>query len=201
MGEELIGLIDFCKDGFDIKDDRISLIGYSMGGTGAIELAAAYPSVFSKVVAIGAGIDGITNSTRPYIQNVGDYELRDDIYASLRVVKKNNSDQYEPDTMKYLYAPEENRYRAVTNNEILQAEEFKKSRIAAIAEALKNSNTKFWIISGGKDIEIDISIPTSLCGYFDEDKVKFEIKEELSHAKLVEACPEMRDKLWSFLVG
>jgi esterase/lipase len=44
------------------NDGTVSLIGFSSGGTGAIELAAMEPTVFTTIVPLAAGLHNVTDS-------------------------------------------------------------------------------------------------------------------------------------------
>ena len=59
---ELIGLIDDIVNVYSINKDNISLMGYSMGGTGTVNLAAAYPGYFSKIAFLSGSAINIENT-------------------------------------------------------------------------------------------------------------------------------------------
>ena len=58
---ELIGLIDDIVNVYSINKDNISLMGYSMGGTGTVNLAAEYPGYFSKIAFLSGSAINIEN--------------------------------------------------------------------------------------------------------------------------------------------
>ncbi len=55
--EALMQLIDRVCEEKQIDRSRISLTGHSMGGTGAWELALAYPDVFSRIAPMSGSVD------------------------------------------------------------------------------------------------------------------------------------------------
>jgi pimeloyl-ACP methyl ester carboxylesterase len=55
--EDLKALLDY------LKIDKAHLVGFSMGGTIALNFAAHYPERVNKIVAVDADIDGFTNYT------------------------------------------------------------------------------------------------------------------------------------------
>ena len=55
------GLITSVVKEYSIDKEKISLVGHSMGGTGAFSLAAAYPTLFSRVMPMSGSI---TNNER-----------------------------------------------------------------------------------------------------------------------------------------
>ena len=60
INSELIGLMDNVVNTYGINKNNISLMGYSLGGTGTVNLASAYPSYFSRI-AILSGSARTTN--------------------------------------------------------------------------------------------------------------------------------------------
>ena len=55
--DEVIKLIDSVTEEHNIDEDRISLTGHSMGGTGVFKIALAYSENFSAIAPLSAGID------------------------------------------------------------------------------------------------------------------------------------------------
>ena len=56
---ELIRLIDNISNTYTINKDNISLMGYSLGGTGTVNLAAAYPTYFSKIAFLSGSAKNV----------------------------------------------------------------------------------------------------------------------------------------------
>ena len=69
-GTEIINLITACKQKYKDGDTSlisdVCLLGYSMGGTGAWEMVSAYPEIFKRVITVAGGLDGVTNTNKPY---------------------------------------------------------------------------------------------------------------------------------------
>ncbi len=59
---ELIALIDNIAYTYEIDRDNISLMGYSLGGTGTVNLAAAYPGYFSRIAFLSGSAMDIENT-------------------------------------------------------------------------------------------------------------------------------------------
>ena len=59
---ELIGLIDDIADTYSINKNNISLMGYSMGGTGTVNLASAYPGYFSKIAFLSGSARNVDDT-------------------------------------------------------------------------------------------------------------------------------------------
>ena len=56
MKSELKQLIDTVADNYAVNKNNISLVGYSLGGTGTVNLAAEYPGFFSKIAPISGSV-------------------------------------------------------------------------------------------------------------------------------------------------
>lgn len=195
-GSEVIGLVEYCKREYGIDADNISVMGYSLGGTGAVELASAYPEVFSRVLSVAGGIDGVTNNIRPYL-NGKRMQLSDTLYPDLRVT--NDSGVYEKSKMKYLYAADGNKYKA-TGDAAVQAEEFAEQRIADISASLRSSGAEVWLIVGSKDAEVKPEIAARLCEAIASDNARCEILDGYSHAKAIAHCLTITEEMVAFLV-
>lgn len=56
IGLSIKELIEYISETYEIDSSRISLTGHSMGGTGAWELAVAYPEIFSCIAPMSGSI-------------------------------------------------------------------------------------------------------------------------------------------------
>ena len=56
-GAEIVNLVTACKQKYYNLIGDVCLLGYSLGGTGAWELASAYPEVFQRVLSVAGGLD------------------------------------------------------------------------------------------------------------------------------------------------
>lgn len=61
---ELTEFIDSLSDKYDADKNNISLVGFSLGGTGTINLATAYPGYFSKIAPIAGGARYIDETSK-----------------------------------------------------------------------------------------------------------------------------------------
>ncbi len=168
-GQEIVDLINYYKNSedYNIKNERVSLWGYSIGGTGAVELANMYPEVFDRVVSVAGGLDGLTNKIRPYIPNVGRKDI-DDEYPEL-VIGIKGTDSYEKSHMKYLYAkPDSVYYADPTTAAGTAATAFRARRIDDIADNLTNNSIKLWAIIGTTDEQVNHSVLYDLCTVMNE---------------------------------
>ena len=197
-GDEVIELIEYCKRTYGVNNGPVNMIGYSMGGTGALEVAAAYPDSFDRMVVIAAGIDGVSNNTRPYDKEKGILELDDSVYPKLRVTRKNDSGKYEKETLKNLFSGDE-RYRAQTKEEISQATALKDQRISEMAECFNNSGIVIWAATGSKDTEADASVIGQLFSLINTDGSEYELLEGFSHTKTLDFCTNRRNDIVSFI--
>lgn len=57
---ELMGLINIVAEKYAINKSNISLMGFSLGGTGTINLATSYPGYFSRIAPIAGGAINMT---------------------------------------------------------------------------------------------------------------------------------------------
>lgn len=197
-GAEIKGLVEHCKREYGIDADSIGIMGYSLGGTGAIELACAYPELFSNVLSVAGGIDGVTNHFRPYIQGQGRLQLSDSLYPLLRVV--NDKGTYEKNYMKYLYAAEGNKYKA-EGDAAVSAISFAEERIAKLAEALRSAGTDVWLIAGSLDAEVKPEVSAQLCDAIASDKAKCDTLAGYSHAKALTHCLTVKEQIIDFIVN
>lgn len=69
IGSSLITLIDEVAANYKIDTNNISLTGHSMGGTGTLMLAKAYPDTFSRIAPCSGSIR-ITNDDLTIFQNM-----------------------------------------------------------------------------------------------------------------------------------
>ena len=199
-GKELSELIEHCIRELNIDEDAVSLIGYSLGGTGAVELAAAYPELFDRVVSIGGGLDGVTNNTRPYIQNKGRLELGEDLYPELRALNINGT-AYEKETMKYLYAPEDGRYHTASREEKQAAHSFKAERIASVAEALLSNNVSLWMITAENDAETAPSVYSELYDAVGEGNSRLDVIPDCGHSAVLNEVLYNTEEILDFITG
>ena len=72
---------------FQIDRDRISLTGHSLGGSGAWELAAAFPGMFSRV----APLSGSVFSTEESLEALSQTEVWTFVGSADTIVKPENS--------------------------------------------------------------------------------------------------------------
>ncbi len=147
-GDELADLVAKVKDNMSIS--HVALIGFSSGGTGAWELAAAYPELYDRILPIAGGIDGVTNHIKPYIDGtrsgLDNYMEKD--YSALSV-----NGVY----MRSLYTPKEE-YRE--DSELTRG--FMQDRLDDIAERLKDK-VKVWTVLGSADTQVVPSAVQELC--------------------------------------
>ena len=59
IGDSLYCLIQKTVSEFSIDEDNISLTGFSMGGTGTWNLAAAYPALFARIAPLAGSARGV----------------------------------------------------------------------------------------------------------------------------------------------
>jgi hypothetical protein len=131
-----------------------------------MELAAAYPEAFDRVISVAGGLDGVTNNNRPFVNGE-----RMDIssYPELLVLKSGSTSEYEKETMKYLYAAEGNKYKTDSP----QAHSFKDMRMSNTANALNSSDVKLWTVVGSKDVEVEHSVSVDLCDMVNNAKCQY----------------------------
>lgn len=197
-GAELIELIDYCKREYGISAERVNMLGYSMGGTGAIELAVLYPHAFGKIVSVAGGLDGVTNSTRPWTADGARYELNES-YSQLKVPKEGTDSEYESETMKYLYETVKEKYTAATQEEMAAATDFMEKRVAAAADALKQNEIKLWLIASTNDVEVEYSVSKAIADAAGEEYVHCDIITGYSHSKMLEYAQQDYEEIISFL--
>ncbi|MBR5515137.1 MAG: alpha/beta hydrolase [Clostridia bacterium] len=201
-GAEIVELIKYCEREYKTDANRVSVIGYSLGGTGAVELAAAYPDVFSKAVSVAGGLDGITNNIRPYIQGYGRIQLSESYYPELRVLNS-DSTAYEKNYMKYLYEANANKlkYLAQSDGEIAAANKFKTERIKELSDIFNKSSVDLWTIVGSKDAEVEYSVHDLLCTSVTNGNAKSTVLEGYSHSKALTYCLDQKSEIIDFLIN
>lgn len=194
-GEELTELVEYCQREYGIDPNKVSIMGYSLGGTGAIEVAAAYPTVFKRVICVAGGLDGVTNNTRPYMN-----KKRIDLtyYPELKVLKNTSTTEYEEETMRFLYAGEGNRYLAATDAQKQQALAFEAGRIADIAHKLSFGKTMLWTIAGELDAEVTPTLSQRLCKSM-AGNARYTYLEGCSHAATLRACLEYAEDIKTYI--
>ena len=69
MKEGIMRLITFVKNEHEINEDRISLTGHSMGGTGVWMLALAYPNTFSAIAPLSGSVT-LTNVNTEKLKSI-----------------------------------------------------------------------------------------------------------------------------------
>ncbi len=62
INSELIDMIDNTANTYHIDKSNISLTGYSMGGTGAVNLAADYPGYFSRIAFLSGSTRNVAET-------------------------------------------------------------------------------------------------------------------------------------------
>jgi len=197
---ELAELVGYCEREYGIDKENVSIAGYSLGGTGAIEVAAVYPEVFSRVLSVAGGLDGVSNNTRPYVQGVGRFKLDDSDYSALRVLKSGSSTEYEKEKMKYLYAASGDICLALSTDEKAAARTFENERINTVADVLKDNEISLWTIVGSKDVEVEPSVSERLCDAVGET-AKNDNVEDYSHAMIIDHCRDIRDEITDYLLN
>ena len=60
VGADLMSLIRYIRNTYNVSSSRVSLTGHSMGGTGTWGVAAAYPASFSKIAPCSGSINNTT---------------------------------------------------------------------------------------------------------------------------------------------
>ena len=60
----IIGLIDNVVNAYHINKNNISLMGYSLGGTGTVNLASEYPSYFSKIAFLSGSAINVREAAK-----------------------------------------------------------------------------------------------------------------------------------------
>lgn len=193
-GEEIVKLVNLVKSKHNIS--YVAVVGFSLGATGAWELAAAYPDVFNRILPIAGGLNGVTDHIKPYVQPTGSGENMVDghrldftgeyaAYASLSV---------DGLYMKSLYTPKE-AYRV--NNELTVG--FKDKRINDVSGKL-NGKVCVWAIVGATDNQVEPSISTSLCSKISDAKcTKLTIGGH--EATVEEALKSMSNEILGYLLG
>ena len=66
---DVMKLISFVSEEYDINEDKISLTGHSMGGSGAWMLALAYPNTFSAVAPLSGSVK-LTDANINKLKNI-----------------------------------------------------------------------------------------------------------------------------------
>jgi len=200
-GAELKELVGFCQREYGIDSGNVSIMGYSLGGTGAIEVASAYPETFTRVFSAAGGLDGVTNNSRPYIEGTGRLDINTETYKALRVLKENSTTEYEKETMKYQYAASGNKYLTITKEEIDAAKAFEIQRITEIAGIFNNDDILVWTVVGDRDTEVAPSVSAELCDTIGSNKAKCDVIEDCSHAGAISYCLEIKSEIISFLLN
>ncbi len=195
---ELIALVDYMKREYSIDPDKVSVIGYSMGGTGAVELAYAYPDTFARVLAVAGGLDGVTNNTRPYI---GSSRMSLDAYPALRVPSPSDISQYESETLKYLYDSANSRYMAQTRDEKAQAKAFRRDRTNSVAKCFNRNRVSLWAVMGGADVEVESAVLKGICSRMHVSLGRCDVYGGYSHSMLVKLCPELKEEIIRYLLN
>lgn len=199
-GEELNLLISSLKNEYGIDEKAISLIGYSMGGTGALELASAYPEVFSRVVALAGGLDGVSNNNIPYVRGEGRMQLSDEFFPELRIPTGKEAPLYEPEKMKFAYAAEGSSAFAESDEEKAQALEFKNKRTEETAECFKKQSTSVWLLIGENDAEVSPSVSEGIFNILG-DAARCDIIAECGHSGILNTAIEKNEEIIDFLVN
>jgi len=199
-GKDIAELVGYCEREYGIDTENVSVIGYSLGGTGAVELAAEYPGLFKNVISVAGGLDGVTNNIRPFTggQRI---QLSDTLYPELRVLNA-NSNGYEKNYMKYLYESNINKlkYLAQSEAEIKAAQDFMYDRLDAVSKSFKNSSSRLWTIVGSLDAEVEYTVHEILCGYIGSGNSKCDVLQDFSHSKTLSACLENKNEIIDFLL-
>lgn len=200
IGGDLAGLVRELGESLDIDMERVSLAGYSMGGTGALEVASAYPEIFDRVLAVAGGLDGVTNNNIPYIRGEGRMKLSEEFFPELRISTKKDPSVYEPEKMKYAYAPEDSSALTLTSDEKEAAVEFEAKRIGETAQKLKDAGISLWMLIGAKDTEVSPSVSKGIYDILG-DRVRCDIIAECGHSGILNTCLEMNVEITEFLTN
>lgn len=197
-GEDILALTEDCIQRFAIDRERVSLIGYSMGGTGALELASAYPELFDRVVAVAGGLDGVTNNNIPYVRGEGRMKLGEEYYPELRIPTKKDSAVFEAEKMKFVYAAKDSTALAASDEEKTAAAEFEAERVAQVAESVKNGTASLWMLIGANDAEVS---PTVTRGIYDilGDRARCDIIADCGHSGILNTAIEKNEEIIDFL--
>ncbi len=198
-GEELAALVDSCCNEYGVDRERVSLIGYSMGGTGALELASAYPETFRRAAVIAGGLDGVTNSTIPYIKGEGRMEFSDEHYPELRVPKKKDPSVYEPEKMKFAYGDKSSTVFTATAEEKAAAARFEAERVADVAKKLDLGGVKVRILIGADDTDVSAAVSEGLSQNVDKDLLRCDIIKNCDHGEILKIFLEKKAEILEFL--
>ena len=199
-GAELTALIEDCCVKYNIDRQRVNLVGYSMGGTGALELAAAYPQVFNRAMIIAGGLDGVTNNIIPYVKGEGRMKLGGDFFPELRIPDQNEPSSYEPEMMKFAYAAETDPAFTVSTEEKSAAGRFKDKRISDVSASLSSGDVSTWFIIGSNDSEVSPAVSTELSQRLDSDLSRCDIINGCGHSGILSICLEKNQEIIDFLL-
>ncbi|MBQ4602124.1 MAG: hypothetical protein IJB24_04605 [Clostridia bacterium] len=182
-GAEIADLVAQMKKNFNIS--HVAAMGFSLGGTGAWELAAAYPDLFDRILPIAGGIDGVTNHIKPYCDgarlDLADYMGKD--YSSLSA---------DGSYMRSLYTPNEG-YRE--DSELTRS--FMNDRIADISGRI-TGNVKVRAILSADDEQVASSVSQTLCERITDAECV--LLSGTSHGGVLEHCLTLRGDILSFLL-
>ena len=198
-GEEMVALVESCCKEYGIDREWISLIGYSMGGTGALELASAYPETFRYASVVAGGLDGVTNSIIPYIKGEGRMKLSDELYPELRVPKKNDPSVYEPEKMKFAYGDKSSTVFTATAEEKAAAARFEAERIADVAQKLDLGGVNTWLLIGADDTDVSTTVSEGLSRNVGEDLLRCDIIKNCDHGEILKIFLEKKGEILEFL--
>lgn len=74
---DLMKLISFVKSEYEIDENKISLTGHSMGGTGTWQLALAYPNTFSAIAPLSGSVK-LTDANISKLRNISVWAIAGD---------------------------------------------------------------------------------------------------------------------------
>ena len=120
MKADVMKLISFIKKEYNVDENKVSLTGHSMGGTGVWMLALAYPDTFSAVAPLSGSVN-LTNANIEKLKNVSVWavvgtedkivepQTSIDFIAELakinseaKLTELNGADHFEVPSMSYL---------------------------------------------------------------------------------------------------
>ncbi|MBQ3183444.1 MAG: hypothetical protein IJB57_07225 [Clostridia bacterium] len=197
-GEEIIGLINDIKEAFKKNYQslisEVYIVGYSSGATGAWELAALYPDVFSKIVAVAGGLHGCTDNIKPYVistsgggrADLSNYLGED--YSSLSV---------DGTLMKSRYTTKSGYQTVEDTDEDSLSGKFIDARIEDVASKLKDK--KIFVLIGTDDKEVNTYVSTSL--YKKITEVEYSGETGQSHSSILKVAKSKIDEIIAFLIG
>lgn len=202
-GEEVAGLALSCMQKYNIDSERVALMGFSVGGTGVIEVASAYPEIFKNVLSVAGGIDGVSNKIIPYdCESKMRYPIADSEFHILKTDKK----VY----MKFLFdRSKDKNFLAVNADEAAAAQRFMDMRVAELGDSYIQNGVRLLSVVGEPDVEVNCQPAAALCEYIVSNGGDAEIiKTPYGHGGVLDACTGKKvndlvdkERILSFILG